>query len=449
MSNLKISVVDDERLLRVTLVDDLKDAGYEVKEYSNAKSLLMFLRENKTDVVITDIMMPDIDGLELLSKLKELDKDIYVVMMTAYATVEKAVSALKKGAYDFLTKPFDSQEILLILNRINELKELKSVNSRLQSKVRENFNFSHYIGNVEDNKELFELIRIAANSESSVLLTGETGTGKELIANIIHYNSSRKNEAFVPVSCAALSREIIESELFGHVKGAFTGAEKDKEGRLQLANNGTLFLDDIDDIPLDIQVKLLRVLEEKEVEKVGSNIREKINIRVISASKINLKDLVDNGKFRSDLYYRLDVFPISLPPLRERKNDIELLIEHYINFFKNKNDIVIDKEAIDVLINYSWPGNVRELRNLVERLILLTTNGVIDILKIPNEIRTPSIVPFCNMIGKKPLDTILTEIEIASIKMALEKTRNNKSKAAEMLGIPASTLHTKLSKYKL
>ncbi len=449
MKELKIFIVDDERILRVTIADGLRDEGYTVFEFSSASGALQRLLEDKPDVVITDMRMPGMDGLELLKRIMQLSPQTAVVLMTAYASVSTAVKALKSGAYDYLTKPFQIEELLAILGRICELKKVKSENKRLRSQFEQKFDFSSFVGNPEENAGLFELIRIAADSDSNVLITGETGTGKELLTKIIHYNSARKGQAFVAVSCAVLSREIFESELFGHVKGAFTGAEKEREGRFQLANHGTLYLDDIDDIPMELQVKLLRAIEERKVEKVGGSKPEPVDIRIIASTKTDLGKLVQEGKFRPDLYFRLNVFPILLPPLRERKRDIKILIHYFVNYFAHGSKVEFGTEAFNSLLNYNWPGNIRELKNIIERLVLLAQNGKIDITKIPPEICNPVSIPITQLVGHKPLVDILSEVEVSTIKIALERSKYNKTKAAEILGIPATTLHTKMSKYNI
>ena len=449
MKELKIFIVDDERILRVTIADGLRDEGYTVFEFSSGAGALQRFLEEKPDVVITDMRMPGMDGLELLERINQLSPQTNVILMTAYASVSTAVKALKSGAYDYLTKPFQIEELLAILRRICELKKVKSENKRLRSQFEQKFDFSSFVGNPEENADLFELIRIAAGSDSNVLITGETGTGKELLTKIIHYNSSRKSQAFVPVSCAVLSREIFESELFGHVKGAFTGAEKEREGRFQLANHGTLYLDDIDDIPMELQVKLLRAIEERKVEKVGGSKPEPVDIRIIASTKTDLGKLVQEGKFRPDLYFRLNVFPIHLPPLRERKRDIKILIHYFINYFAHGRKVEFDVDAFNSLLSYNWPGNIRELKNIIERFVLLAQNGKIDITKIPQEICNPVSIPFTQLIGHKPLVDILSEVEVSTIKIALERSKYNKTKAAEILGIPATTLHTKMSKYNI
>lgn len=448
--NLKIMVVDDERILRVTIADDLKDAGYIVREFADANGALASLREFEPNIVITDVKMPGMSGIELLSKIKGYNPEIAVIVMTAYGTIETAVQTMKLGAYDYLLKPFVKDEILLMMERICELHTVKSENKILRKNIEQKFDLSTYIGETDTNKELFNLIKLVAEKDSTVLINGETGTGKEHITNIIHYNSQRKNKPLIKVSCAILSREIFESELFGHVKGAFTGADQDKKGRFELADGGTLYLDDIDDIPLDLQVKLLRVLQENEIEKVGSSTTIKIDIRLIASTKKNLRQMVKEGKFREDLYYRLNIFPIHLLPLRERKKDIKTIFSHYVQKYLNNPEAKIESEVFSVLEKYPWPGNIRELKNIAERMVILSSNDdTIEVKHIPIGIRNPIGTDVNKMIGDKTLEETLSEIEIASIKLALEKAKQNKTKAAELLGIPPSTLRTKMDKYKI
>jgi two-component system, NtrC family, response regulator len=444
----KIAVVDDERIIRITIADELRDKNYTVKEYANAQSVLIDYKDFLPDILITDIRMPGMDGIELLKRIKNINPNIFVIVMSAFGTVDIAVEAMKLGAYDYLTKPFNTDEIFLLIDKITEFSSIKKENIRLREKVKKKYDFSRFIGDGKTNKELFKLIKIVANTNTSVLITGETGTGKELLANIIHFNSNRINKPFIKVSCAVLSKEIFESELFGHIKGAFTGAEYDKTGRFELANEGTIYLDDIDDVPLELQVKLLRVLEEREIERVGSAEAIPIDIRLIASTKRDLKELVDEGKFREDLYYRLKVFPITLPPLRERKNDIKHLIKYFTDKYSYINKVKIEPETLNILINYRWPGNVRELKNLIERLVLLATNGEITKNLIPLSITQPHFSNILKNPTSNSLEQTMSEVEISLIKNALSKT-NNKTRAAKFLNIPVSTLRTKMDKYGL
>ncbi len=446
---MKIYVVDDERIIRVSLADELRDAGYEVLEFANANSALMQMSEELPNIIITDLKMPDVDGIEFLKKIKIINPNIYVVLMTAYSTVQTAVDAMKLGAYDYIEKPFDNEKILLIIKRILELKQVKDENKELKIKLKQDYDFSSYVGDSKAVTEIFDLVKIVAQKSTSVLLVGETGTGKELLTNIIHYNSSRSKKPLVKVSCAILSREIFESELFGHEKGSFTGAISEKIGRFEMANEGTLYLDDIDDVPLDLQVKLLRALEEREIERVGGNKIIKIDIRLIASTKKDLRKMVDEGKFREDLFYRLNVFPINLPPLREKPKDIVSLTKHFVSIYSEDKNKQIDNEVFEILKSYSFPGNVRELRNLSERLTLLSGDRDINAQIIPYEIKFPGFKPNCFSFDNKTLNEIIEEVEKNAILGALDKTSGNKAKAAEILGLPASTLKSKLTKFNL
>jgi DNA-binding NtrC family response regulator len=445
----KIAVVDDERIIRVTIADDLRDKGFTVKEYATAQSVLIDYKDYLPDILITDIRMPGMDGIELLKRIKKLNPTIFVIVMSAFGTVDIAVEAMKLGAYDYLTKPFNTDEIFLLIDKIKEVSTIKKENKMLREKIEKKYDFSRFIGGEKTNKGLFRLVEIVADTNTGVLITGETGTGKELLTNIIHFNSNRRNKPFVKVSCAVLSKEIFESELFGHVKGAFTGAEYDKVGRFELAHEGTIYLDDIDDVPIELQVKLLRVLEEREIEKVGSTKAIPIDIRLIASTKRDLKELVKEGKFREDLYYRLKVFPITLPPLRERKSDVKHLITHFIDKYNYINKVTIQPEALTTLVNYSWPGNVRELKNLIERLVLLAIDGKITKELLPLSITQPHFSTLLKNPTSASLDQTMAEVEISLIKNALLKANNNKTKAAEILKIPPSTLRTKIDKYRV
>ncbi len=448
---MNIFVVDDERIIRVTTADDLREAGHQVREFSSARAALQHMSEEETsvDIILTDLKMPDMDGLTFMKRVKQDRPEVFVLLMTAHATVDTAVEAMKLGAYDYIAKPFSMEELLLTIERIKEIKLVKEENRQLRSQVGKKFDMSTFVGNSEETRKVFDLVRIIADKPTTVLITGETGTGKELLTSIIHFNSNRRRGPFIKVSCAILSREIIESELFGHVKGAFTGAEASKTGRFEMANNGTLYLDDIDDIPFDLQVKLLRALEEGEIEKVGAGETIKIDVRVIASTKKDLKQLVGEGKFREDLFYRLNVFPINLPPLRERPGDIVLLARHFVKEFNPAGDVSIDPEVLEILKQYPFPGNVREIKNLMERLVLLSKDGVIDKKIIPMEVRFPGKPHTCFYFENKPLEDILREVEVNAISDALMRSGGNKAKAAQILSVPASTLKSRIEKLKL
>ncbi len=446
MGKLSIFVVDDIRIFRLTLSDELRDAGYEVYEFANGQAALMQIPEIKPDVIISDIKMPIMDGQELLNRVKTQFEDIFFILMTAHASIDSAVKAMKEGAYDYLVKPFETEHLLMMLERLIEFKKLKTENIALKKNIFEKYNFSTFVGNSPEVKNVFKLVEKVMDSNTTILIKGETGTGKELLTNVIHYNSNRKDKPFVKVSCAILSKEIFESELFGHVKGAFTGADETKIGRFELADTGTLYLDDIDDIPLNLQVKLLRVLEEGEIEKLGSPKTIKVDVRIIASTKVDLKELVQQGKFRQDLFYRLNVYPIKLPPLRERTGDVKVLIDYFAKKY-SKNNLKIEPEVYKILSSYEFPGNVRELKNLIERLVLLAENNTIKAQTIPFEIRNPSVTDKIKFSETASLNEQIKELEIYAIKNALEKAGNNKSKAAELLDLPLSTLRSKMEKY--
>jgi len=443
---MKIFIVDDERIIRVTLADELRDASHQVWEFANATAAMAQIREMEPELIITDLSMPGMDGIAFLEKIKAFNPDIQVIMMTAFSTVDNAVKAMKIGAYDYFTKPFESDELLLAVNRVEELISIKNENKFLRKQIIPKYNFESFVGDSQAVQEVFDLIKVVANTSSTVLITGETGTGKELLTNIIHFNSERKSKAFIKVSCAILNKEIFESELFGHEKGAYTGADSSQKGRFELADNGTLYLDDIDDMPLNLQVKLLRALEEREIERVGGTAPIKVDIRVIASTKVDLKELVAQGKFREDLYYRLSVFPIHIPPLRERREDLKGLILHFVDHFSGKEKVNIDPKALDYLCNYHFPGNTREVKNLLERLVLLAGGGIITPEIIPADIKFGKVNMLCTSMENRNLNEILKEVEQNAIQKALDKTSGNKSKAAALLGIPPSTLKSKIPK---
>ncbi|HDI00705.1 MAG TPA: sigma-54-dependent Fis family transcriptional regulator, partial [Firmicutes bacterium] len=360
---MRVLLVEDDRVARVPLRDDIAEAGYDVDEAGSAEEALELLGKKGYDVVVTDLRMPGMDGIELLERIKAESPDTEVIVITAYGTVRTAVRAMKLGAYEYLTKPFDNEELLLLLERIRRMREVMEENVRLRRRLEERYRLEDMVGKGHKMQEVFRLIRTVASSDSTVLLQGETGTGKELAAHAIHELSPRRDGPFVKVSCAALSRELLESELFGHVKGAFTSAVKDKPGKFELADGGTIFLDEVDDIPLELQVKLLRVLQEREFERVGGTRTIRVDVRVIAATKVDLLERVRRGLFREDLYYRLNVVPIRLPPLRERKEDVPLLMEHFLRKLGAEGRIEMTPEAMKLLMDYDWPGNVRELEN--------------------------------------------------------------------------------------
>jgi DNA-binding NtrC family response regulator len=360
-----------------------------------------------------------------------------------------AVEAMKLGAYDYITKPFTNEELILTIKRIAEVQFLKRENVELREQLKERHGFHKIIGKSKSMQEVYNLLSIVSASDSTVLITGETGTGKEMVADAIHYTGLRQNYSHIKVSCALLSKDILESELFGHEKGAFTGASDDKKGRFELADKGTIFLDDVDDIPLELQVKLLRVLQNSEFERVGGTETLKVDVRIMASSKANLLEKIKKGEFREDLYYRLNVVPINLPPLRERKKDIPLLIEAFIEKYSSGKKLKFSNKTMDYLLRYHWPGNVRELENLIERLALTAKEGNITPSLLPSEIIWEEVCPEEACLDESCFDEIIKNTEVNLIKQALNIAGGNKTKAATLLKLKPSTLRSKIEKYSL
>ena len=440
---MKILVVDDEEIVRVTLHDDLSDAGHDVTCEGRASSALDRIDEGPFDVVISDIRMPGMDGLELLKIAKERSPDAEVIMITAYATVESAVEAMKQGAYDYIVKPYDTDKLIIVLDRLQQHRKLAKENLRLRAQLEERHGFHRIVGKSSVMQGVYEILNVVCASDSTVLVQGATGTGKELVAEAIHYNSPRRDGPLVKVSCAVLSRDVLESELFGHARGAYTGAIQDRPGRFGLADGGTLFLDEVDDIPLESQVKLLRVLESQEYERVGDATTRKTDVRIVAATKADLQELVAGKRFRDDLYYRLNVIPVTLAPLSGRREDIPLLVGHFLAQ-SGRPSLEVEPGALNILMTYSWPGNVRELKNLIERLALVASGDQIRVEDLPPEIRdTPGEQN--GLVTGQSFNDIIFCMERRLLLEALEKTNGNKAKAADLLGMSPSTFRYKLS----
>ncbi len=444
MDKKVILIVEDDPRVGESLRLLFKKKGYATLLASNGKEGLHLFRQEAVDLVITDVVMPKMGGLELLEAVKGLRPETEVIVISAQGTIEKAVQAMKLGAFDFIEKPINPRVISLLAERALEKQTLILQNRDLRSQLADKFHFKNIIGRSEKMVKIFELIRHIAPYDSSVLIIGESGTGKELIANAIHYNSPRAAMPFIKVSCASLSEGIIESELFGHERGAFTGAIASRKGRFELAHQGTLFLDEVEDIPPSTQIKLLRVLQEGEFERVGGNKTLQINIRIIAASNRDLQEAVKHSTFREDLYYRLNVVNIKLPPLRERKEDIPFLIQFFIEKFNKKYEMKVkgvSQRAMSLLMDYSWSGNVRELENTIESALVIHTPEVLDLQHLPQEIRefkeAQEVVPI--KIGM-PLE----EVEREMLLQTLKWTRGNKQKAAKLLGINVRTIHRKI-----
>lgn len=457
----KILIIEDNDTMREGMAAIVGKMKHECESASNGQSGLELLATSAFDMVVTDYKMEGMDGLEVLRQVKEKYPATEVLMITAYGTIELAVEAMKLGAVDFITKPFSHDEFRLkierIVERIRERKELARLseeNIYLRDELAEQFNYGEIIGKSRAMQEVFRTIEKVAATDSSVLIYGESGTGKELVARAIHQSSSRKDKPFVRVNCGALVENLLESELFGHEKGAFTGAIKRKKGRFELAHQGSIFLDEIGDISPNMQLKLLRVLQEKEFERVGSEETIQVDVRVLAATNKNLSELVQQGKFREDLFYRLHIIPIYLPPLRERKEDIPLLAQHFLKQLAaelNKPVRQLSDAALEKMANYPWPGNVRELENVLERALVLSDKPVIDAADLPILQATGSDRLPNDLLDRFRfnLNETLAAVEKQLLEKALIETGGNKNQAAKLLGIGTSLLYYKLEKYKI
>ena len=446
-----VLIVDDEVGVRESLKMILKK-DYDVFLAKDAEEAFLQIKEHSPDVILLDIILPDLDGLKVLERIKQNEPDIVVIMITATNTAKTAVEAMKLGAYHYVTKPFDNDELRLIISRSLSEKALKQELIFRREEMDKSFDFGNILGKSKGMKDIFKVVKQIADSKSTVLIMGESGTGKELISRAIHYNSNRKNYPFVTINCAAIPETLIESELFGHEKGAFTNAIEKKLGRFEVAHQGTLFLDEIGELSLTTQAKILRFLEEKEFNRVGGSKTIKVDVRLITATNKDLNQMIKKGGFREDLYYRINVVPIVIPPLRERKEDIPILIDHFINKFSvenNKNVKGINKEALEFLMQYEWPGNVRELENLIERVIALTSNEYIPANELPYSFKN---IPKINGLKESVLDGKVSflqaeeEFEKEVILDALKKTNYIQSHAAEILGISRRILKYKMDK---
>lgn len=446
-----ILIIEDKESMSQMLKQALELEGYEVIIARDGVEGIKRIKDSRIDVVLTDLKLPKKDGLEVLKASREENPLVPVIVMTAYATIEHAVNAMKLGAYDFITKPLDIDHLSLIIKRSINNQRLLTENILLKDRLSCEAGIPTIIGKSQKMIEVVENIKRVASTKTTVLLLGESGTGKELFARAIHYLSPRKSAPFVPINCTAIPRELLESELFGHEKGAFTGAEERKLGKFELANNGTIFLDEIGEMDMALQSKLLRTLQESEIERVGGTKPIKVDIRIIAASNKNLQDAVANNRFRDDLYYRISVFPILIPPLRERKEDIPLLIEHFVSKFNaemNMRKKGVTEEALRVLMDYNWKGNVRELENVIERAMILSDGEWItpkEINLIPTEPPTTDIP--LNGTLDEVAKTALRIAESRRIKKALEDAGGNKSRAAEELKVSYKTLLNKIKEY--
>jgi DNA-binding NtrC family response regulator len=444
-----ILVIEDDPKMRKAITTIMRKQGYEVTAAADGETGLNQARENEFDLAIVDLKLPGMDGIEVLKALKSKDKKISVIMITAYATIDSAVDAMKQGAEDYIPKPFNLEEIRLVVGKVMEKQVLLLRNRYLQGQLRKWSKFGDIIGESPGIKGVLETVSKVAPSKTTILIYGETGTGKELIARAIHFNSPRAEGVFLPVNCGALSENLLESELFGHVKGAFTGAISDKRGLFEIADKGTVFLDEVGDISPGLQQKLLRVLEEGEIQPVGGTKRAKVDVRIVAATNKNLEEMVRQGKFREDLFFRVNVVPIHLPPLRERRGDIKPLALHFLAEFCEENHKAITSispEVMDVFTKYDWPGNVRELKNVIERAVLLETSDTITTRYLPERM----LISPDEETAKSAEDLrTLEEMSKAYIKEVLQKTDGNKTQAAEILGINRTSLWRMMRRLKL
>ncbi len=446
--NLSILIIDDDEAIRDSCSQALKKDGYKVKTAKDGMEGLRLFKEESFQVVLLDLRLPGADGMEVLSKIKEENPETPVIIITAYASIESAVEAMKRGAFNYLAKPFSPEELRVITRKALKSREVFLENIYLREELEKKTEFDMVVGKSKPMEKLMDILRRVAATESTVLISGESGTGKELLAREIHNHSLRKNAPFVVVDCGALVETLFESELFGHVKGSFTGAHETKHGRFEVANGGTIFLDEISNISLNIQAKLLRVIQEREVTRIGSTKPIKVDVRILAATNQELADLVRKEKFREDLFYRLSVVPIHLPPLRERKEDIPLLVEHFLSKYNKRTRKNINSISPDIkkaLMEYDWPGNIRELENTVERAVVLSKGNQIELESLVYHGISAGSSFFNPAAGRcKPLD----EVEKEYIKAVLQAQYGNKSKTAKILGIDRKTLTAKLKKHE-
>ncbi|HWN86761.1 MAG TPA: sigma-54 dependent transcriptional regulator [Vicinamibacterales bacterium] len=451
-----VLVIDDEEVMREILEALLGREGYRVKVASSGEEGLDLARSTSFDAAIVDVMMPGIDGIATLEELKKIDEDLPVVMVTAFASVETAISAMKRGAFDYITKPFKNDEVIVVVRNAVERRQLVAENAALrQSLQAQAQKFSGIIGRSPRMRQVFNLIMQAAPSRSTILITGESGTGKELVARAIHANSPRADRAFVTVNSGNLPPDLLESTLFGHVKGAFTGAVNPKKGLYDLADKGSIFFDEIGNIPQETQAKLLRVMQEREFMRLGGIETIRADARIIAATNCDLKEMVDDGRFREDLYYRLHVINIYLPPLRERKDDIPPLAQHFLEKYAEENgkpDIELKPEALDLLMEYSWPGNVRELENVIERAVVLSPSAIIGADLIPDHVRTAPSFRIPNFVVPPEglsFKDVITSVERRLIESTLEAAGGVQKKAAELLKIKPTTLNEMIKRHDI
>jgi DNA-binding NtrC family response regulator len=455
----RILIVEDDASMGFFLSEAMKREGYQVDIVASGEEALERVAQDRLSLVILDLKLPSMDGMEVLANIKVTNPELVVIMITAHGSKDIAIEAIRKGAYDYFTKPFDINEMRVVVKRALERGYLEDELRQLRETVEKRRGFYNIVGNSKEMRDVFDMAETVFDNDITVLITGESGTGKELIAEAIHYNSPRRAKPFVKLNCVAIPETLLESELFGYEKGAFTGATRQKLGKFELANHGTLLLDEIGDMSLATQAKLLRVLQEREVERVGGTNPIKVDVRIIASTNQDLSQLVRGQRFREDLYFRLNVLPIHIPPLRERREDIPLLVDHFVSLSKTKFHKEIERfsdDAINLLINYSWPGNIRELENVVQRAIILSKERVIQEWSLPPEIRKQKKEAFFDMeklemdlpLNEK-VEMIVVDVEKKFITQALDKVSWKREEAASLLGISLKTLYNKMNKYGL
>ncbi len=446
---MKVLVIDDDVNLGKVISFQLSQSGYEVDTATSGEQGLQLFRAHDYDIVISDIQMPDLSGIDLLKKIRRENEQVIVIMITAYGSVDNAVEACNLGADDYLTKPFGKEQLLFTIEKAVRFRQLQTENQRLKNDLSDKFSIDNMVAKSGVMQEVLRTTHKLAQSEANVLIMGESGTGKEIIARAIHYNSRRKDKPLVTVNCPSVPGNLLESELFGHVRGAFTGAIKDRKGKFEEADGGTIFLDEIGDLQLDLQAKLLRVLQEQEFSRLGESKVIKVDVRVIAATNRDLFQLVQEGKFREDLYYRLSVVPIVLPPLRKRVEDIPYLVDFFLQRYAPDKKIRLSDDVYPALMSYHWPGNIRELENLTERLLALASGDIITLDDLPGYIVKPieNTMPAAEKTSGESYS--LEEIEKNAIIQALEKANGNQTQAARLLQIPRHVLLHRMKKFGL
>jgi len=449
MKKSSILLIDDDDSLRRVMEFSLTEAGHTVRTAASGEDGLRLFEKDPFDAVITDITMPGMSGMEVLAKVRQRDAHVPVIVITAYGTIENAVEAMKQGAFDYITKPVSRDELRLTLEKAIRMRRLEKENVELRAEVTDRYRFESIIGSSEKIRDVLDMAGRVAASDATVLITGERGTGKELVAKGVHFNSARSQGPFVAVNCAAIPESLIESELFGHVKGAFTGAVRDKEGKFELAEGGTILLDEIGDLRIDLQAKILRVLQERVVDRVGDAAPIPVDVRVIASTNRDLEQAIKEEKFREDLYDRINVVALRMPPLRERRDDIPVLVSHFLKKFNKDTSVSIDKETLGILVAYGWPGNVRELESVVERASVLKRGSTITRADLPEKLLRERTGVEDIILNLPEQGISLEDLEKSLIIKALDKHKGNQTHAAEYLGITRPTLIYRMEKFGL